>query len=59
VEVADEEGRVLALGLTNYDSDEVEKIRGRRSQEIAGLLGYCHSEEIIHRDNLVLSEGLI
>ena len=59
VEVADEEGRVLALGLINYDSEEAEKIRGRRSQEIAGLLGYCHSEEIIHRDNLVLAEGLI
>ena len=59
VEVADEEGRVLALGLSNYDSEEAEKIRGRRSQEIAGLLGYCHSEEIIHRDNLVLAEGLI
>jgi glutamate 5-kinase len=59
VEVADEEGRVLALGLTNYSSNEAEKIRGRRSREIAGLLGYCHSEEIIHRDNLVLSEGLV
>jgi glutamate 5-kinase len=59
VEVADEQGRVLALGLTNYNSDEAEKIRGCRSQEIAGLLGYCHSAEIIHRDNLVLAEGLI
>ena len=59
VEVADEEGRVLARGLANYGSEEMEKIRGRRSQEIAGLLGYCHSEEIIHRDNLVLAEGLI
>jgi len=59
VEVADGDGLVLALGLTNYDSEEAEKIRGRRSQEITGLLGYCHSEEIIHRDNLVLAEGLI
>jgi len=59
VEVADEQGRVLALGLSNYGSDEAEKIRGRRSQEIAGLLGYCPAEEVIHRDNLVLAEGLV
>ena len=59
VEVADEQGRVLALGLTNYGSEEAEKIRGCRSREIAGRLGYCHSEEVIHRDNLVLADGLI
>jgi glutamate 5-kinase len=59
VEVADEQGQILARGLTNYDSAEAEKIRGRRSREIAGLLGYCHSEEVIHRDNLVLAEGLV
>ncbi|MDR3038425.1 MAG: glutamate 5-kinase [Candidatus Adiutrix sp.] len=59
VEVADEKGRILALGLTNYSSAEAEKIRGRHSREIAGRLGYCHSDEIIHRDNLVLAEGLV
>ena len=59
MEVADEQGRVLALGLTNYGSAEIEKIKGRHSREIAGLLGYCHSDEIIHRDNLVLAEGLV
>ena len=59
VEVADEEGRVLALGLTNYGSNDAEKIQGCPSREIGDRLGFCHSEEIIHRDNLVLAEGLI
>ena len=59
VAVADESGLVLALGLTNYTSAEVEKIMGRPSQFIPVALGFCHSDEVIHRDNLVLSEGLL
>jgi len=59
VSVIDENGRPLALGLTNYTSAEIEKIMGLSSRQIAGLLGYCHSDEIIHCDNLVLSEGLV
>ena len=59
VVVVDQGGRVLAYGLSNYTSAEVEKIMGRRSRQIASILGYTHSDEIIHRDNLVLSEGLV
>ncbi|KXS55643.1 MAG: hypothetical protein AMR96_07185 [Candidatus Adiutrix intracellularis] len=59
VEVVGESGSVLAIGLTNYSAVETEKIKGRHSREIMGILGYCHSDEIIHRDNLVLAEGLI
>lgn len=59
VAVVDEEGRVLAWGLSNYTSAEVEKIMGRRSRQIISILGYSHSDEIIHRDNLVLTEGLL
>jgi glutamate 5-kinase len=32
------------------------KIKGQSSEKIEGLLGYASEEEIIHRDNLVLSE---
>ncbi len=59
VTIQDENGQILALGLTNYTSAEVDKIRGRSSRHISNTLGYCHSDEVIHRDNLVLSEGLI
>lgn len=59
ISVEDEEGRVLAWGLTNYTSAEVEKIMGRSSRQIISILGYSHSDEIIHRDNLVLAEGLL
>ena len=47
-------GRIVAAGLTNYSSADLDKIRGRKSAEIDGILGFRDSDEIIHRDNLVL-----
>jgi glutamate 5-kinase len=47
-------GNRIAKGLTNYASSEIEKIKGRRTAEVEGILGYKYSDEAIHRDNLVL-----
>jgi glutamate 5-kinase len=44
----------IARGLSNYASHEAIKIMGINSSEFEKILGYCCSEEIIHRDNLVL-----
>jgi glutamate 5-kinase len=54
VEVCDAEGVVLAKGLSNYAADEVKRICGRKSADIAHILGYKDYDEVIHRDNLVL-----
>jgi glutamate 5-kinase len=54
VSVTDESGSEFARGLCAFDADEVERIAGRRSSEIASLLGYASIEEVIHRDDLVL-----
>ena len=56
VSVLGAEGEEFARGLVNYSAEEVERIKGRRSTEIEGVLGYKHSDEVIHRDNLVLLE---
>jgi glutamate 5-kinase len=53
VVLADGNGREFAKGLTNYDSSEVNKIRGLRTTEVEGRLGYKHADEIVHRDDLV------
>ena len=45
-------GQALARGLTNYNSDELHKIRGHRSEEFQQILGQCPYDEVIHRDNL-------
>jgi glutamate 5-kinase len=54
VDICDAEGRAIARGLTNYSSGDVEKIRGRKTSEIASVLGECNYEEIVHRDNMAL-----
>ncbi len=50
------DGRDLGRGLVAYSSEEVRKIRGRRSEETARILGYSVRDEVIHRDNLVLDD---
>src|SRR2546426_636332 len=47
-------GREFARGLVNFDADEVRKIRGAKTAEIEGRLGYRSFDEVIHRDNLVI-----
>ena len=54
VHCLDKDGRVIAAGLSNYASADIERIRGHRTGEIAAILGCKDSDEIIHRDNLVI-----
>ncbi len=54
VQVVTAEGRHLASGTSNYGSDEVARIAGKQSGQIADLLGYEFGEEVIHRNNMVL-----
>jgi len=49
------DGREVAKGLVNYGSEEAERIKGLPTQRIAEVLGYRDEDELIHRDNLVLS----
>lgn len=51
------DGTEIARGLVNYSADEARKILGRPSGDILALLGYKDDDELIHRDNLVLTEG--
>jgi len=54
VAVVDMEGKEFARGLTSYSSDEIEKIKGKKTSEIEKTLGYKDYDEVIHRDNLVI-----
>ena len=51
----DLQGQEIARGLINYHADEARKIIGKSSSQIAEILGYRDDNELIHRDNLVLS----
>ncbi len=52
--VRDPRGRELARGLTNYAADELELIKGKRSNQFTAILGRGAFDEVIHRNNLVL-----
>ena len=45
----------IARGLSNYSSEDLNKIVGKKSKEIEVILGYMDKPEIIHRNNLVYS----
>lgn len=55
VSCVDEHGQEIARGLVNYDSKEVSLLLRCSSDKIESLLGYAGEEEVIHRDNLVLT----
>jgi glutamate 5-kinase len=55
IRVLGPDGREIARGLSAYGAAEMERIRGRRSAEIVSVLGYRGRDEIIHRDDLVMS----
>lgn len=48
------DGQVIAHGLTNYNAQDAVRIIGKKSHEIADILGYAGRTNIVHRDNLVL-----
>jgi glutamate 5-kinase len=47
-------GKEFARGLVNYSASELKKIRGLRTEQIEPALGYKYSDEVIHRDDLVV-----
>ncbi|QDU94295.1 glutamate 5-kinase [Lignipirellula cremea] len=50
----DSAGREVARGLSNYSADDLEKIKGLRSEFITQVLGRFPYDEVIHRDNLAV-----
>ena len=54
VSIRSAEGREVARGISSYASDDARRILGRRSDEIAGVLGACDFEELVHRNNMAL-----
>ncbi|MDQ7028168.1 MAG: glutamate 5-kinase [Anaerolineae bacterium] len=52
--IHDSDGTVIAHGLSNYTSDDLHQIKGRKSSQISDTLGYSYGDAAIHRNNLVV-----
>ncbi|SET02248.1 glutamate 5-kinase [Thorsellia anophelis] len=50
----DIDGKVLARGVTRYNSDAMKLIIGKHSNDILGVLGYVDGTVAIHRDDLII-----
>jgi glutamate 5-kinase len=55
VALSDVQGNEFARGLTNYSAADVARIRGLRTEQISEVLGAIPYEEVVHRDNLVVT----
>jgi len=55
VRIMDSKGQSLGVGLSNYKAAELKRIMGRKSAEIAGILGQCLYSEAVHRDNMLMN----
>ncbi len=55
VSCVDAVGQEIARGLVNYHSDEADRIKGQGTEHIVKILGYREDDELIHRDNMIVS----
>lgn len=54
IQVTDAMNSSFAVGITDYDSVDINRIKGCRSENILEILGCAYGDEVVHRDNLVL-----
>lgn len=48
------DGKPLARGLAEYDHSDAARITGRRSEELADILGYAPRAALVHRSHMAL-----
>jgi glutamate 5-kinase len=55
VSIVNIKGREIARGLTNFSSEDLERIKGLQTGKIPQVLGSdSYFEEVVHRDNMVI-----
>lgn len=55
VRICGPDGVEIARGLADYSNLEATQLAGHKSSEIEQVLGYRYGDEMVHRDNLVLT----
>lgn len=54
VKILNENAKLLALGITRYNSEALNLIKGKKSSEIERLLGYEFGSVALHRDEMII-----
>ncbi len=55
VRILGPDGVEIARALVNFPSEDLQRIVGCHSSRIVEILGSCEYEEVVHRDNLVVT----
>ena len=56
IEIISLNNNTVGWGISNYDSNEVSKIKGNNSENIEKILGHSYGEEVVHRNNMTVTE---
>ncbi|MFY9396733.1 MAG: glutamate 5-kinase [Desulfomonilia bacterium] len=56
VEITEEGGRVIAVGLSNFTAEEVLRIKGANTSQLSDILGHDCYEEVVHRNNMIVKK---
>lgn len=56
VKIINPAGEEIARGVCNYESSEVDRIKGRQTTEVPAVLGCEAYDEVVHRDHLALTQ---
>lgn len=55
IKIENFKGEVIATGISNYSSEEINLIKGKKSEEIEKILGYQYHDDVVHIDNMVVN----
>ncbi|MBN1636341.1 MAG: glutamate 5-kinase [Deltaproteobacteria bacterium] len=56
ITIGDSQGRDIAVGLSNYSSDEVYQIKGANTKDLCAILSKECDEEVVHRNNMIVKK---
>jgi glutamate 5-kinase len=54
VEIMNPEGEIIGKGIVNYNFNELQLIKGKKTSEIKDILESSYYDEVINRDDLIL-----
>ena len=57
VEIVGADGVGVARGLCHYNAAEVRRLAGHHTRDIVAVLGYSYGDEVVHRDDLVVTRA--
>nr|HPJ08373.1 glutamate 5-kinase [Deltaproteobacteria bacterium] len=59
VEIVQKNGESIAVGLSNFTTEEVIKIMGASTRDLALILSHDCDEEVVHRNNMILRKEIL